>query len=81
MAYFEFTDKLLKGERFRSFNYGNCQRDFTYIDDIVEGVAPSYAEAPERSVGRWASYSSLCHLQYRNNSPENLLDFVAILQE
>ena len=82
MAYFEFTDKLLKGEKIQIFNYGNCQRDFTYIDDIVEGVARVMQKAPERSVGEdglpippYAIYN------IGNNSPENLLDFVAILQE
>ena len=82
MAYFEFTDKLLKGEKIQIFNYGNCQRDFTYIDDIVEGVARVMQKAPERSVGEdglpippYAIYN------IGNNSPENLLDFIAILQE
>jgi nucleoside-diphosphate-sugar epimerase len=82
MAYFEFTDKLLKGEKIQIFNYGNCQRDFTYIDDIVEGVARVMQKSPERSVGEdglpippYAIYN------IGNNSPENLLDFVAILQE
>jgi len=82
MAYFEFTDKLLKGEKIQIFNYGNCQRDFTYIDDIVEGVARVMQKAPQRSVGEdglplppYAIYN------IGNSSPENLLDFVAILQE
>ena len=82
MAYFEFTDKLLKGEKIQIFNYGNCQRDFTYIDDIVEGVARVMQKAPERSVGEdglpippYAIYN------IGNNSPENLLDFIAVLQE
>ncbi len=82
MAYFGFTDKLLKGEKIQIFNYGNCKRDFTYIDDIVEGVMRVIAKAPERQNGE----DGLPIPPYKvynigNNQPENLLDFVQILQE
>lgn len=82
MAYFGFTDKLLKGETIRIFNYGNCRRDFTYVDDIVEGVIRVMEKAPERRTGEdglpvppYAVYN------IGNSNPENLLDFVQILQE
>lgn len=82
MAYFGFTDKLLKGETIQIFNYGNCRRDFTYVDDIVEGVSRVMRKAPEKNVGEdglpvppYAIYN------IGNSSPENLLDFVSILQE
>lgn len=82
MAYFGFTDKLLKGETIKIFNYGNCKRDFTYIDDIVEGVIRIMHKAPERKTGEdglpvppYAIYN------IGNNNPENLLDFVNTLQE
>lgn len=82
MAYFGFTDKLLKGETIKIFNYGNCKRDFTYIDDIVEGVIRVMNKAPERQNGEdglpippYAVYN------IGNSNPENLLDFVQILQE
>lgn len=82
MAYFGFTNQLIKGERIKIFNYGNCKRDFTYIDDIVEGVMRVMAKAPERRVGN----DGLPIPPYKiynigNNQPENLLDFVQILQE
>ena len=82
MAYFGFTDKLLKGEKIKIFNYGNCKRDFTYIDDIVEGVIRVMAKAPSRAKGE----DDLPIPAYKiynigNNQPENLLDFVNILQE
>ena len=82
MAYFGFTDKLLKGEKIKIFNYGSCKRDFTYVDDIVEGVMRVMAKAPERRVGE----DGLPVPPYKvynigNNHPENLLDFVQILQE
>ena len=82
MAYFGFTDKLLKGEKIKIFNYGNCKRDFTYVDDIVEGVMRVMAKAPERRMGE----DGLPIQPYKvynigNNHPENLLDFVQILQE
>ena len=82
MAYFGFTDKLLRGETIRIFNYGNCMRDFTYVDDIVEGVMRVMSTAPERRVGD----DGLPTPPYKvynigNNRPENLLDFVRILQE
>ena len=82
MAYFSFTDKLVKGETIKIFNYGNCKRDFTYIDDIVEGVIHVIQHAPERSKGE----DGLPLPPYKvynigNNNPENLLDFVIILQE
>lgn len=82
MAYFVFTNKLLKGETIQIFNYGNCKRDFTYVDDIVEGVKRVMQGAPERKIGEdglpippYAVYN------IGNNQPENLLDFVDILQQ
>lgn len=82
MAYFGFTNKLIKGETIQIFNYGNCKRDFTYIDDIVEGVKRVMQGAPERRNGEdglpvppYAIYN------IGNNAPENLLDFVTVLQE
>ena len=82
MAYFSFTDKLLKGETIQIFNYGNCKRDFTYIDDIVEGMVRIMQHAPEKKNGD----DGLPIPPYKvynigNNSPENLLDFVTILQD
>lgn len=82
MAYFGFTDKLVKGEKIRIFNYGNCKRDFTYIDDIVEGVVRVMQHAPERMTGE----DSLPLPPYKvynigNSHPENLLDFIDILQQ
>ena len=82
MAYFGFTNKLLKGKTIEIFNYGNCKRDFTYIDDIVEGVKRVMKKAPERKNGE----DGLPIPPYKvynigNNNPENLLDFVSILQE
>lgn len=82
MAYFSFTNKLLKGETIQIFNYGNCKRDFTYIDDIVEGVVRIMQHAPEKKNGD----DGLPIPPYKvynigNNSPENLLDFVTILQD
>lgn len=82
MAYFGFTDKLVKGETIKIFNYGNCKRDFTYIDDIVEGVIRIMQHSPERIQGE----DGLPIPPYKvynigNNNPENLLDFVSILQE
>ena len=82
MAYFGFTDKLVKGEKIRIFNYGNCKRDFTYIDDIVEGVVRVMQHAPERITGE----DGLPLPPYKvynigNSHPENLLDFVDILQQ
>lgn len=82
MAYFGFTNKLLQGETIKIFNYGKCKRDFTYIDDIIEGVVRVMQGAPERKNGEdglpippYAVYN------IGNNHPENLLDFVEILQE
>ncbi len=82
MAYFGFTNKLLKGETIEIFNYGNCKRDFTYVDDIVEGVKRVMQHAPEKQNGEdglplppYAVYN------IGNSNPENLLDFVTILQE
>lgn len=82
MAYFGFTDKLVKGETIKIFNYGHCKRDFTYIDDIVECVVRVMQHAPERLNGE----DGLPIPPYKvynigNNHPENLLDFVTILQE
>lgn len=82
MAYFGFTNKLLAGETIKIFNYGNCKRDFTYIDDIVEGICRVIKKAPEKKNGEdglpippYAVYN------IGNSNPENLLDFVTILQE
>ncbi len=82
MAYFGFTNKLVNGETIKIFNYGNCKRDFTYIDDIVEGVVRVMAKAPEKKNGEdglpippYAVYN------IGNSNPENLLDFVQILSE
>ena len=82
MAYFGFTNKLLRGETIEIFNYGNCKRDFTYVDDIVEGVKRVMQCAPEKQAGE----DGLPIPPYRvynigNSSPENLLDFVDILQQ
>jgi nucleoside-diphosphate-sugar epimerase len=82
MAYFGFTQKLVRGETIQIFNYGHCRRDFTYIDDIVEGVIRVMHRAPERRQGE----DGLPIPPYKvynigNNHPENLLDFVTILQE
>lgn len=82
MAYFGFTNKLIKGEKIQIFNYGNCKRDFTYVDDIVEGVKRVMQGAPEKVTGEdglplppYAVYN------IGNQNPENLLDFVDILQQ
>lgn len=82
MAYFGFTNKLRKGETIQIFNYGNCKRDFTFVDDIVEGVKRVMKGAPKKAVGEdglpippYAVYN------IGNSNPENLLDFVTILQE
>ena len=82
MAYFGFTNKLLKGDTIQIFNYGNCRRDFTYVDDIVEGVVRVMKKAPEKKTGEdglpippYAIYN------IGGGQPENLLDFVQILQE
>lgn len=82
MAYFGFTNKLVKGETIKIFNYGNCKRDFTYVEDIVEGIVRIMQHAPEKQNGE----DGLPIPPYKvynigNNSPENLLDFVTILQE
>ena len=82
MAYFGFTNKLVNGETIQIFNYGNCKRDFTYVDDIVEGIVRVMAKAPEKKNGEdglpippYAVYN------IGNSNPENLLDFVQILSE
>lgn len=82
MAYFGFTNKLVNGETIKIFNYGNCKRDFTYIDDIVEGIVRVMQHAPEKQNGE----DGLPIPPYKiynigNSHPENLLDFVTILQE
>ena len=82
MAYFGFTNKLVKGETIQIFNYGNCQRDFTYIDDIIEGVVRVMQHAPERKNGEDGLPVPPCKVyNIGNNHPESLLDFVTILQE
>jgi nucleoside-diphosphate-sugar epimerase len=82
MAYFGFTNRLLRGETIQIYNYGNCRRDFTYVDDIVEGIVRVMAKAPEKKTGEdglpippYAVYN------IGGGQPENLLDFVNILQE
>lgn len=82
MAYFGFTNKLLEGGKIKIFNYGNCKRDFTYIDDIIEGVLRVMQHAPVKKVGD-DGLPIPPYIVYNigNNSPENLLDFVSILQE
>ena len=82
MAYFGFTNKLLRGEKIQIFNYGNCQRDFTYVDDIVTGVVNIMQHAPEKATGE-DGLPLPPYMVYNigNNSPENLLDFVDILQQ
>ena len=82
MAYFGFTNKLINGETIKIFNYGNCKRDFTYVDDIVEGIIRVMKGAPKKENGAdglpippYAVYN------IGNSNPENLLDFVQILQE
>ena len=82
MAYFGFTNKLVRGEKIQIFNYGNCKRDFTYVDDIVEGVIRVMMKAPKKQVGEdglpvppYAVYN------IGNSNPENLLEFVDILQQ
>lgn len=82
MAYFGFTDKLLKGQTIEIFNYGNCARDFTYVDDIVEGVIRVMRRAPKREAGD-DGLPIPPHRVYNigNSQPENLLDFVDILQQ
>ena len=82
MAYFSFTNKLLKGETIQIYNYGNCKRDFTYIDDIVEGMVRIMQHAPEKKNGDDGSPIPPYKVyNIGNNSPENLLDFVTILQD
>ena len=82
MAYFGFTNKLLKGETIKIFNFGNCKRDFTYVDDIVEGVMRVMAKAPEKKSGEDGLPVPPYNVYNIGNShPENLLDFVQILQE
>jgi nucleoside-diphosphate-sugar epimerase len=82
MAYFDFTNKLVRGDKIRLFNYGNCRRDFTYIDDIVEGVLRVMQKAPVRKVGDdglpvppYAVYN------IGNSHPESIIDFVDVLQQ
>ena len=82
MAYLGFTNKLIKGQKIQIFNYGNCLRDFTYVDDIVEGIVRVMFRAPEKKTGE----DGLPLPPYKvynigNNKPENLLEFVDILQQ
>ena len=82
MAYFGFTNKLREGKTIQIFNYGNCKRDFTYVDDIVEGVVRVMRHAPEKSTGEdGLPIPPFKVYNIGNSSPENLLDFVTILQE
>ena len=82
MAYFGFTNKLIKGETIQIFNFGNCKRDFTYIDDIVEGVMRVMQGAPEKVTGEdGLPLPAYAVYNIGNNQPENLLDFVDILQQ
>ena len=82
MAYFGFTNKLINGEIIKIFNFGNCKRDFTYVDDIVEGIIRVMGGAPKKQIGEdglpLPPYSVY---NIGNSNPENLLDFVQILQE
>ena len=82
MAYFGFTNKLRAGETIKIFNYGNCKRDFTYVDDIVEGILRVMKRAPEKTVGE-DGLPIPPYMVYNigNNHPENLLDFVQTLSE
>lgn len=82
MAYFGFTNKLVKGDTIKIFNYGNCKRDFTYIDDIVEGIVRVMQHAPEKQNGEdGLPIPPYTVYNIGNSHPENLLDFVTILQE
>lgn len=82
MAYFEFTNKLLAGEKIKLFNYGNCKRDFTYIDDVIECVMRVMEKPPEKTIVKNGFENPPYRLfNIGNNNPENLLDFVNILQE
>ena len=82
MAYFGFTNKLIKGENIEIFNYGNCKRDFTYVDDIVEGIKRIMQKAPEKKNGDdGLPIPPYTVYNIGNSNPENLLDFVTILQE
>ena len=82
MAYFSFTNKLLKGETIQIYNFGNCRRDFTYVDDIVEGIVRVMAKAPERKTGEdGLPVPPFKIYNIGGGQPENLLDFVQILQE
>lgn len=82
MAYFSFTNKLIRGETIRIFNYGNCKRDFTFVSDIVEGVLRVMQGAPDRSVGKdGLPIAPYAIYNIGNSDPENLLDFVTILEE
>lgn len=82
MAYFGFTDKLVKGDIIKIFNYGNCKRDFTYIDDIVEGIIRVIQHSPEKLKGEdGLPVAPYAIYNIGNSNPENLLDFVTILQE
>ena len=82
MAYFGFTNKLIKGETIKIFNYGNCKRDFTYIDDIVEGIIRVMKGAPEKKMGDdLLPIAPYAVYNIGNNNPENLVEFVNILQE
>lgn len=81
MAYFGFTNKLREGKTIQIFNYGNCKRDFTYVDDIVEGVIRVMQKAPDKVTGEDGLQPPYKVYNIGNNSPENLLDFVQILSE
>ena len=82
MAYFSFTDKLRRGEKIRIFNYGNCLRDFTYVDDIVCGITKVLCAAPEKQIGEDGLPIAPCRVyNIGNNQPENLLEFVDVLQQ
>ena len=83
MAYFGFTNKLINGDTIKIFNYGNCMRDFTYVDDIVEGILRVMQGAPEETINKETELTIPPYNVYNigNSDPENLLDFVTILQE
>ena len=82
MAYFGFTDRLVRGDKIEIFNYGNCKRDFTYVDDIVEGVLRVIKKPPQKKVGDdGLPISPYAVYNIGNNRPEDLLEFVTVLQE
>jgi len=82
MAYFGFTEKIFKGEKIKVFNYGDCSRDFTYIDDIVESVARILCNPPAKKVDKDSILNGLQYAVYNigNNQPEQLMDYISALE-